>query len=232
MDTIMLSLTRRQLLASANGFGLVALSSILSERTGAVTHHKPRATSVIFLFMDGGVSHVDSFDPKPKLAELDSKPFTESKNPTANVNRQWLKSPWQFRQRGQCAMPVSGLFPHIGSIADDICIVRSLKTEAINHDPAHTFMNTGSTVSGRPSMGSWLTYGLGAEADDLPGFVVLTSNGRGGQNQPIAARQWAACPEGQLMASALIGMMQHELPGSLFDHMPLHQARNSGRAKL
>jgi hypothetical protein len=84
------------------------------------------------------------------------------------------------------------LFTHLPEVADDLCIVRSAKTEAINHDPAHTFMNTGSTVSGRPSMGSWLTYGLGAEADDLPGFVVLTSNGRGGQNQPIAARQWAA----------------------------------------
>ena len=81
-------------------------------------------------------------------------------------------------------------FPHIGTIADDICIIRSMKTEEINHDPAHTFMNTGTTISGRPSMGSWLLYGLGSEADDLPGFVVLTSPGKGGQMQPIAARQW------------------------------------------
>ena len=80
--------------------------------------------------------------------------------------------------------------PHIGAIADDICIVRSLKTDAINHDPAHTFMNTGTTISGRPAMGSWVHYGLGCEADDLPGFCVLTSNGRFGQSQPIAARQW------------------------------------------
>jgi hypothetical protein len=84
------------------------------------------------------------------------------------------------------------LFVHLPKVADDLCIVRSLYTEAINHDPAHTFMNTGSTVSGRPSMGSWITYGLGSEANDLPGFVVLTSNGRGGQNQPIASRQWSA----------------------------------------
>ncbi len=83
------------------------------------------------------------------------------------------------------------LFVHLPEVADDLCIVRSMKTEAINHDPAHTFMNTGSTVSGRPSMGSWVTYGLGSEADDLPGFVVLTSS-RGGQMQPIASRQWAA----------------------------------------
>ncbi len=81
------------------------------------------------------------------------------------------------------------LFPHIGGMADDICIIRSLRTEQINHDPAHTFMNTGTSTSGRPSMGSWLLYGLGAETDSLPGFVVLTSVG-GGQNQPIAARQW------------------------------------------
>src|SRR5947199_2408836 len=82
------------------------------------------------------------------------------------------------------------LFPRIGSVADDICIIRSMRTEAINHDPAHTFMNTGTTISGRPSMGSWVTYGLGSDCDNLPGFVVLTSTGRGGQNQPIASRQW------------------------------------------
>ena len=83
------------------------------------------------------------------------------------------------------------LFPQIGSIVDDICIIRSMTTDAINHDPAHTFMNTGTTISGRPSMGSWVTYGLGSDAENLPGFVVLTSDGRGGQNQPIAARQWS-----------------------------------------
>jgi hypothetical protein len=95
-----------------------------------------------------------------------------------------------FRKFGQSQQEMSALFPHIGGIADEICIVRSMVTEAINHDPAHTFMNTGTTISGRPSMGSWVTYGLGSECDDLPGFVVLTSSGRGGQNQPIASRQW------------------------------------------
>jgi hypothetical protein len=84
------------------------------------------------------------------------------------------------------------LFPQIGSVADDICIIRSMVTDAINHDPAHTFMNTGTTISGRPSMGSWVTYGLGTDAENLPGFVVLRSDGRGGQNQPIAARQWSS----------------------------------------
>jgi hypothetical protein len=84
------------------------------------------------------------------------------------------------------------LFPHIGSVLGDICLIRSMTTEAINHDPAHMFMNTGSQIAGRPSMGSWVTYGLGSDAADLPGFVVLTSHGKGGQNQPIAVRQWSS----------------------------------------
>ena len=95
-----------------------------------------------------------------------------------------------FQKFGQSGQEICGLFPHIGSVIDDICIIRSMKTEAINHDPAHTFMNTGSSVPGRPAWGSWLLYGLGSESDDLPGFVVLTSLGKGGQGQPIAARQW------------------------------------------
>ena len=95
----------------------------------------------------------------------------------------------EFSRRGKSGQMISNVFPKIGEIADDICIVKSLMTEQINHDPAHTFMNTGSIIPGRPSMGSWLTYGLGSECDNLPGFVVLTSAG-GGQGQPIAARQW------------------------------------------
>src|SRR5262249_31919737 len=95
-----------------------------------------------------------------------------------------------FKKVGKSGQEISAIFPFIHKIADDICIVRSLRTEAINHDPAHTFMNTGTTISGRPSMGSWVWYGLGAESENLPGFVVLTSTGRSGQSQPIAARQW------------------------------------------
>src|SRR5439155_5450550 len=101
-----------------------------------------------------------------------------------------LAPQYEFKKFGKTGQEISSLFPHIGSVADEICIVRSMTTEAINHDPAHTFMNTGSTISGRPSMGSWLWYGLGAEADNLPGFVVLTSTGKSGQMQPISARQW------------------------------------------
>src|SRR5688572_21239196 len=97
-----------------------------------------------------------------------------------------------FRRYGSCGAEITELFPHVGSIADEICIIRSMTTEAINHDPAHTFMNTGSQIMGRPSMGSWVTYGLGSEATDLPGFVVLVSHGAGRSPQPISVRQWSA----------------------------------------
>jgi hypothetical protein len=96
----------------------------------------------------------------------------------------------RFERYGQSGQQMSALLPELGSVADELCIVRSLQTEQINHDPAHTFMNTGVQISGRPAAGSWVWYGVGSEADDLPGFVVLTSQGRGGQMQPIAARQW------------------------------------------
>jgi hypothetical protein len=95
-----------------------------------------------------------------------------------------------FQKFGQSGQELAEVFPRIGAVADDICIIRSMVTEAINHDPAHTFMNTGTTISGRPAMGSWVLYGLGSEAEDLPGFVVLTSTGKYGQSQPIASRQW------------------------------------------
>src|SRR5207248_6759500 len=97
-----------------------------------------------------------------------------------------------FQKFGASGQEICALFPHIGAVADEICIVRSMVTEAINHDPAHTFMNTGTTISGRPSMGSWVWYGLGADTNNLPGFIVLTSTGKSGQQQPIASRQWSA----------------------------------------
>ncbi|MDQ3623825.1 MAG: DUF1501 domain-containing protein, partial [Verrucomicrobiota bacterium] len=97
-----------------------------------------------------------------------------------------------FKRFGSCGAEITEIFPHIGSIADDICIIRSMTSDAINHDPAHMFMNTGSQIAGRPSMGSWVTYGLGSEAEDLPGFVVLVSLGIGRPPQPIAARQWSS----------------------------------------
>jgi hypothetical protein len=178
-------LTRRDLLAtSANGFGLLALSGLMAEKaagetkaipgTSPAAHFPARAKNVIFCFMDGGVSHVDSFDPKPKLAELDGKAFTESKNPTANGNRQWLKSPWEFAQHGQSGMPISTLFPHLSKCADDLAVIRSMKADLPIHSTGVLFLHTGSNNAGRPSLGSWVNYGLGSENQNLPGFVVLS----------------------------------------------------------
>jgi hypothetical protein len=178
-------MTRREMLgASAGGFGLVALAGLMGEKAvakppaGGVSlpkpHFAPKAKNVIFLFMDGGVSHVDSFDPKPKLTELDNKPFTASKNPTANGNRLWLGSPWKFSQHGQCGMPVSSLFPHMASCADELAVVRSMKADLPIHSTGVLFLHTGSNNAGRPSLGSWVNYGLGSENENLPGFVVLS----------------------------------------------------------
>src|SRR4051794_34863414 len=126
-------LTRREMLrASANGFGLLALSALLGEPAQAATpagtrpHFPARARNVILCFMDGGVSHVDSFDPKPRLAQFDGKDVGKVDNPTANVNRKWLRSPWQFRPRGQSGLPVSDLFPHIATCVDDLAVIRSM----------------------------------------------------------------------------------------------------------
>ena len=207
--------TRRAFLDRASqGVGLLALASLLHPAllragatgtrkdrwTGVITppDYPPKVRRVIWLTMAGGPSHLETFDYKPKLAQMHGKPmppsFTEGKQ-IAQLQGQKLVcfGPQHgFRTFGRNATEICELFPQIGSVIDEICLIRSMTTEAINHDPAHMFMNTGSQIAGRPSMGAWATYGLGTESEDLPGFVVLTSLGRGGQNQPIAARQWAA----------------------------------------
>src|SRR6202167_2257588 len=186
------------------GVGLLALNSLLDRRllasTGVVNplHHPAKAKRVIFLYQAGGPSHLETFDYKPKLAEMTGKPMPDSftaGQQIAQLQGQRLTCfgpQHPFQKFGKSGQEMCSLFPHIGSVADDICIVRSMWTEQINHDPAHTLMNTGSIITGRPSMGSWVFYGLGAETDNLPGFVVLMSAGKGGQMQPIAARQWSS----------------------------------------
>jgi len=172
------AISRRELLrSSANGFGLLALSSLLADRAqgnGSRAHFAPKAKRVIFCFMDGGVSHVDSFDPKPKLEQVDGQDVGKVDNPTANVNRKWLRSPWKFRQHGESGMPVSELFPEIAACVDDIAVVRSMKADLPLHSTGVLFLHTGSNNAGRPSLGSWVTYGLGSECQNLPGFVVLS----------------------------------------------------------
>lgn len=198
------SLNRRQFLGQAGkGLGALALGSLMrpdilnAGLSGQMRllHNPPRAKRVIFLCMAGGPSHLESFDYKPELARMDGKPMPDSftqGQPIAQLQGKELvcKGPLRpFSQHGKSGQLISDYFPFISQIADDICIVKSMVTEQINHDPAHTFINTGSGVPGRPSMGSWLTYGLGSETSNLPAFVVMTSVG-GGQAQPIAARQW------------------------------------------
>ncbi|TWT93596.1 DUF1501 domain-containing protein [Neorhodopirellula pilleata] len=158
-------------------------------------HHLAKAKRVIFLCMAGGPSHLETLDYKPKLAEMDGQPMPDSLTagqPIAQLQGKALKClapQHKFEKFGESGQEISTALPHIAKLADDIAIVRSMTTQQINHDPAHTFMNSGTQISGRPCMGSWIQYGLGSEAEDLPGFVVLTSVG-GGQSQPIASRQW------------------------------------------
>ena len=211
-NQIQIGLNRRTFLSQSGvGLGAAALSSLLSgEKTATaqskrqqasigglpgLPHFAPQAKRVIFLCMAGGPTHLETFDYKPKLAQMDGKPFPESYTkgqPIAQLQGKALKCQGpltKFRKYGQNGQEISDFLPWTGKIADEICIIRSMVTEQINHDPAHTFLNTGTIISGRPSMGSWITYGLGSETEELPGFVVLTSVG-GRNPQPIASRQW------------------------------------------
>jgi len=201
-------LSRRLFLGrNAQGLGAVALGTLLGKGSVAaapmpgVLSPLPlpqKAKRVIWLAMAGGPSHLETFDPKPKLAEMHGQPMPESLTQgqqLAQLQGQKLQCfgpQHPFEKFGQNGIEICALFPHLGSVIDEVCFIRSMTTDAINHDPAHMFMNTGSQIAGRPSMGTWVTYGLGSAAEDLPGFVVLTSLGKGGQNQPIAARQWSS----------------------------------------
>jgi hypothetical protein len=181
------SISRRDLLRrTACGFGHVAFLGLLAggARSGEggnplapkTPHFPARARRVIFLFMHGGVSHVDTFDPKPKLAAMNGKPLPFAKPafefaPTGNL----LASPWKFKKYGQSGIEVSDLFPHIGSCIDDICVLRSLNGgNQVSHGPAMLAMNTGDPVFNRPSLGAWTLYGLGSDNQDLPGFVTFS----------------------------------------------------------
>jgi hypothetical protein len=199
------SIARRTFLQRTGlSLGSVALANLMQPRLFAgpavggmiqPLHHPAKVKRVIFLYMSGGPSQFETFDHKPKLTELDGQPMPQSftkGQPIAQLQGRELfcfGPQYKFARHGQSGQEISEALPHIASIADKICIVRSLHTEAINHDPAHTFMNTGTTISGRPSMGSWVWYGLGSEAQDLPGFIVMTSFG-GRSPQPIATRMW------------------------------------------
>ena len=182
-------LTRREALCRVgNGFGMMAFAGMLSNslakarrrarsrrqrRSVAKLDYPQRVKRVIFLFMNGGSPHVDSFDPKPALEKYDGQPLPGGHIKTERRTGELMKSPFKFKKYGQCGMEVSEFWPHLGEVADDICWVRSVYTDIPNHEPSCLMMNTGANQAGRPSMGAWLTYGLGTENQNLPGYVVL-----------------------------------------------------------
>src|SRR5579871_2258621 len=181
------AISRRQMLARfANGFGMLGLAGLLAEEARAnspaddplavkAPHYPAKAKRLIFLFMSGGPSHVDTFDPKPRLDRDNGKPlpFEQPKlvrTRTTNI----LKSPFKFKKHGQSGINVSDLFPNVARCVDDLCIIRSMVADNINHNGACLQMNTGEQAFSRPSLGSWLLYGLGTENQNLPGFIVIS----------------------------------------------------------
>jgi hypothetical protein len=181
------------------GLSLGAMALASCERTSAIPRPAlaAKAKRIIWLYMSGGMSQFETFDHKPLLEKLDGQPMPESITKGQQLaqlegKKLVVMAPQhEFHQWGDSGQSISGIFPELASkCADEICIVRSMYTDAINHDRANTFMNTGSTIAGRPALGSWIWYGLGNEAEALPGFVVMVSTGRFGIKQPLAARQW------------------------------------------
>ncbi|MFO0879705.1 MAG: DUF1501 domain-containing protein [Gemmataceae bacterium] len=212
------AVTRRQFLSrSGGGLGAVALASLLAEESRAAAppgaprpdegglpglpHHRPRAKRVIYLFQSGGPSQLDLFDPKPGLEKMRGVELPESvrmgqrlTGMTATQSSFPLApSRYRFARHGRSGQWISELLPQTAKVADELCIVRSLHTEAINHDPAITFFQTGAQLAGRPSIGAWLSYGLGSATRDLPTFVVLVSRGSGNPtDQPLYDRLWGS----------------------------------------
>ena len=179
-------LSRRGLLeATGLGFGWAAFGALAraAGSNGAASpagaHFAPRAKRVIFLFMDGGVSHVDTFDPKPELDARSGQPAEwkrDDRSQAAGHNRKWLGSLWPFSRRGESGLWVSDLFPHQAAIADDLCVVRSLVGESPLHGAQNLLLHTGRSIGAAPSMGAWITYGLGTDNDNLPGYVLLNND--------------------------------------------------------
>ena len=179
--------TRREMLCrAANGFGGLALAWLAARDAAAsagrplnplgveATHFPARAKSVIFLYMDGGPSQLDTFDPKPRLAREHGQPIRIKAPPTQfNDNGNVFASPWEFRKRGQSGIEVSDLLPHMATCVDEMAVIRSMVADNSEHTAANYMLHTGFSMQGRPSMGSWITYGIGSESENLPGFVVL-----------------------------------------------------------
>src|SRR5712691_4147521 len=173
-------MTRRELLQRVDaGFGMVGLTNVLAgaeiESPLAVRrpHFAAKAKRVIFLFLNGGMSQVDTFDPKPMLVKHDGEPMPGPKIKTDRASGNLMRSPFEFKKCGQSGIEVSEIFPHLGARIDDLCVIRSMYSDNGNHGPSLLMLNSGHGLPGRPALGSWLTYGLGTENQNLPGFIVL-----------------------------------------------------------
>jgi hypothetical protein len=198
-------LTRRHFFSrTATGLGVAALSQLLgaTEPKGlpGLPHFAPKAKRVIYLFQSGGPSQIELFDYKPKLVQLEKTDLPESVRmgqrltgmSASQSSFPVVPSRYKFAQHGESGAWVSELLPHTAKIADQLTFIRSMHTEAINHDPAVTLIQTGTQIGGRPSMGSWVSYGIGAETEDLPAFVVMISPGSGTGGQPLYDRLWGS----------------------------------------
>jgi len=213
VDRVDLLQTRRYFFGrAASGLGIPALAGLLAQHARAsdaspesglagMPHFSPNAKRVIFLFQSGGPSQMDLFDYKPKLRSLEKTELPDSvrmgQRLTGMTSGQSsfpvAPSAFEFKQYGNSGAWVSQLLPHFTKVVDDVCFIKSMCTDAINHDPAVTFFQTGFQLAGRPSIGAWLAYGLGSENHDLPAFVVMISQGTGNPNdQPLADRQWGS----------------------------------------
>lgn len=202
LDSVRSSTRRRFLQQCGTGMGALALSSLLNDKLlGApatstahpLSHFAPKAKNFIYLFQSGGPSHLDLFDPKPELKKRDGQqvPAELVKNiRLAQIGKdaKLLASPYKFAQYGKSGMWLSELLPHLQTLVDDVCFIQGFHSSAFNHDPATLFMNTGAELAGRPSMGSWFSYGLGSENKDLPAFVVLMT----GVGQPLTNASWGS----------------------------------------
>jgi hypothetical protein len=206
-------LSRRAMLRQCSlGFGGLALTGLLADRSfGALAgdsrppgpHFKPKAKRVIFCYMSGGVSHVDSFDPKPELAKRHGQPMPVPVRPTMfNNNGNIMGSPWEFKNRGQSGMPISELFPHVAQHADRLAVIRSMTSTVNEHAQGNYLAHTGFPFMGHPSAGAWVNYGLGTENENLPGFIVLQSGGAGSPHGGVGVYSNGYLP-GQHQASIL-----------------------------
>ena len=186
-------ITRREMLRqTSTGFGFLALSALMAEEAHAAVaqavaegplaakapHFAPRVKNVVFCYMSGGLSHIDSFDPKPRLAAEAGRPMPfQTERTMFNQDGNILPSPWEFTRYGRSGIPVSALFPYIGGVADELTVIRSMTAPFMEHAQANFYFHSGMPFTGFPSMGAWITYGLGTENQNLPGFVVLGSGG-------------------------------------------------------